>query len=601
MDDFSLSGLQQIDPSGSTPQPAPLSGLPLPTLFGDSAGQSLAGTPAGGIGGSGQGGGPGLDFFQLLSALQGSGGGGVSDLVPPNLSSLLGSIGSGGIGAGSLGQGGGFGGFGQAGGLSQGNAASNATGGAGTSGSVDPLQLLREALGLGKSAAQAFGQGGSNPAVGGVSDPSLGDFQGSSLTNPDINAPTLGIQHGDLGGQFLSSPFITDLATSGMLTGSVIPKDLWDQFSQDPQFLAALTSGQTQDFPSNLLSDAPLGVGGSLQNPLAQSGGDAFSLGAGNIAGGLGGLQSLLGLPGAIQSGNPISILQSLYGAYQGINAAGDFGLPGLSSLLSQAPAAAEGAAGAGTAGLGAFGALAIPTTLAAIYNLFGMDTAMDRARRQPSVAQAIRGDIKNVPQVAQQIANAGVDPGVLGGLGIDQLQSILQNAQTAYDLSSGLATPLALSGKKEAGLTHPDFSSIAGPLQNAESRAFWDIPYAADLIARQGGTPNLSLPFNYLLHMTQGGAGLENRGGFNATAGWDPYYGGQPGSKVRENGERPPTPGAEWATGFGVSPENIGQIESLMSGAQPGNYLQSLNSIYSLLNPNLASTPFGQMYALYH
>src|SRR5260370_5166559 len=84
-DGMSLSGIQNMDPSGSTPQPAPLSGLP---LAGDTSGLSgtdtaLAGSKgaAGGLSG-GQQGAPGLDFFQLMAPLQGGGQEGPS--TPPN-------------------------------------------------------------------------------------------------------------------------------------------------------------------------------------------------------------------------------------------------------------------------------------------------------------------------------------------------------------------------------------------------------------------------------------------------------------------------------------------------------------------------------------
>ncbi len=424
----SLSGLESFDPSGSTPQPAPLSGLALPSLFGGMGGeQGMSG--GGGPGGAGGAlGGPGLDFFQLLGSLTGSGDSGIT-ATAPNLSSLFGPLGSGGIGSGNLGQmdgNGSFGGFGQAGGFSQPQAApQGAQGVAGASGGqLDSIALIRQALGLGQKVLGSGGVAGNTSGTGGSGGLSIGDFEGASLSNPEGIGTASPFQPGDLTSSFLNDPMLGQFATQGgLFHGAQVTPELWDSFKSDPQFLEALRSGNALG-DSNLLGDSPFGAG-SLEMPdFSGSAGGGGGFGLGDIGSGFGGANSLLGLvqnfqnPGAMTQ-NPLGVLQNLYGLYTALNSGLSLGGPTIGGAIS-------GLGGSLGAGLGSIGsaagaAVGIP---AAVFAALGATDFFDKS------AQGFQNNIRNTfGAVPGQVQSFRDIPGLLGGINADSSPDDIANA----------------------------------------------------------------------------------------------------------------------------------------------------------------------------
>ncbi len=619
----SLSGLESFDPSGSTPQPAPLSGLALPSLFGGMGGeQGMAGVGGGAPGG--QQGGPGLDFFQLLGSMQGSGDSGIS-AAPPNLSSLFGQIGQGGLGAGNLGQmdgNGAFGGFGQAGGMSQPTVPSGATGIAGsTGGQLDSIALIRQALGLGQGVAKGLNTGvaGSSGAGGGTGGLDLGDFEGTSLSNAEGVGVASPFQQGDLISPFLNDPMIGRLMTSGVLTGSQMPSELWDSFKSDPQFLEALRSGNALG-DSNLLADYPLGGTGGLQMPnLSGDSPGSSQTGEPGISSGLGGLNSIMGLVQNIQAGggNPMSLLQNLYGAYQSANNLAGLGGPTIQSALG-----ALGAGGLGGLGVGVLGALpgiigsdkpgdaaalaagglisgsmgatmagiaAIPSLWELINDtdLFGLipHDRMQETRGIKKDFDTAWGPYQDTPNTLNSISQSN-DPA--------ELQRLLSIANYQLAQAPAVSRYITTHGGYKPGIAPAqDLSAISPYSQGYSMDAVLGNTLALDKLANLGASPDMG-PQGLNISDIWGGGNAQSvnalMGGLwnsaNPQVSWT--AGGQPQDVYNDFTQMYEKKAMPWT----VTPEQAASF------AQPGHRLQGIQDLFSGLNPQFANTPLGMTLA---
>ena len=236
------------------------------------------------------------------------------------------------------------------------------------------------------------------------------------------------------------------------------------------------------------------------------------------------------------------------------------------------------------------------------INDLTGADQQADRAQRQASVAQGIRGDLRTAPTILQQLAAGAIDPSTLAGMTPAQQEQAYINALNAYGASSGLASPFSTSGKREAGLQHPDFSQALDAAQQLSPVDFFDMVAAYDAI---GGKTPQGLAFPEAMHALAPYANLPTYGPQNQTAlgPFDPYYANQPivQGMPSENdpvGARAARSPEEFLSTIGADPALAGQLAPLMQGVQPGQYLERLNQIFGLLNPNVGSSEFGTLLA---
>jgi hypothetical protein len=472
--DQTLSDIGSLDPSGSTPQPAPLSGLPLAgQLSGAGAGDSMSGTGGSKLSG-GQAAGPGLDFFQLMAQLQQAGDQGITE-GQPNLSSLFEGLGQtgmnqgalGGMGTGALGA---LGGFGAAGGLSQpaGGTAqrTSQSGSTAESGGLDALSLIKQALGIGMKAKgiyeQESGQSlwdqffGPQPegAAGGLSP------AGYSLTdNP--GAASGWEPQGDytLGGAYLNDPTLQNLFTgSGLLTGSEFP-DFASFFGSMPAFQQAFSTGQYDpswassvnpgdysfgDF-SSTLTDPTIGIdaGGGFGSSLGGYGALASSL-----LGALAGLTGSKELGMGAQGIGAISQLYSLAQSIAGLGAAGGLG----TTAASLAPTAASGAGLLGGAGLSGLSAAAGLGFAPAALGMLGLSISDMFDTSASDFAKNTKELFSSVPGVMQQFNTA---PGIYGQLGPG---TSVQDAMRIYNELQGLQDTFQNTGIenlfKAGGLT---------------------------------------------------------------------------------------------------------------------------------------------------
>jgi hypothetical protein len=414
---------------------SPLSNLPpLAWLSGLNLGQSdmsgVSDPSMGGIGATsapGMEGGLGLDALsELLQSQQGTGEG-------VNPASLFGSIG-GNIGQGTLAQGGP--GYSIAGGgltqPTQQQTGSGYVAGQSQQGGIDPMAIIRQALGLAKRGvgiADALGE--ESAAPGGASGTGqLGSSSinpaGYSLTgtgaapegSPEALAQFFG---GEFGSSILNDPTLSNLVTQGLLTGSITPANLSDMSTLGGDRLAgyrlALGEGEIQsDLGNQLLAGSGnqgFSLGGdptlNMSSPglpptdwsgVAQSGiGGGLGLlnliqgiQGGNVTGGVGGgLQTIGALSSLLRSSPELAQSLGLTSGGLGATGAAAGGLGGLLGLASGAQALSKGdpvgaATGIGGGALGTYGALqalsaaypslfggtALPSLTGAIGSLFG-------------------------------------------------------------------------------------------------------------------------------------------------------------------------------------------------------------------------------------
>jgi len=343
---------------------------------------SLSGQPAQGNGIGGAAGGLGLDELSaLLAAQQGSDVAGSAGTPFTQGIGTLGGFGNLGQGAGSYFQAGGT----QAGQQQQGAGAGIA---GGTGGGVDPMAVLKQALGLvQKGAGLIPGQQGSYGTAGdtgvslsdqlrsgqsGIASPTV-DQLGQSLLSANTLSDTLrSIPEGTA---TVGQPQITGYGTigAGGTTGGAIPFGTFDT-SKLEQGLG-LPSGTLANFSPDEISQI---MGGSLTPDQLQQVLGVGETGAGYASPGqlsnLSGYQastpatSPTNIGGALQGGAGAGIgLLNLIQGIQGGNVPGGIGgglqsIGGLASLLQSSPALAQslglssgalGAAGAGAGGLG--------------------------------------------------------------------------------------------------------------------------------------------------------------------------------------------------------------------------------------------------------
>jgi hypothetical protein len=483
-----------------TNQSAPPSGLPyLAYLSGLNLGQggmSGAMDPSLSGGGAQQPSGPGAtgglslsELQQLLMQQQGD-----TSIAAPGVTGgqILQGIG-GTVGQGTLAGGGAVAGNPTAGG------GGGYTAGQSSGGGIDPMAIIKQALGLGAKAVGAFGGTSGSPSgpqtgytAGQTGGGGTGQISPSGYSLTGAGAPEAGSPEGlsqYFGGQFTGTNLFQDptfgpLMTRGLLEGSLTPSDIANFSSLGGDQLAglrtALASGDIQsDFGGQLLSGQGGGQGYSLggNTNLDLSGGGATGgYGLGNVASGLGGLQGILGLVQGAQSGSPTSILQGLQSAYGGIT--GALGISPIADLIAQyAPqlgsalvsAAGTGAsAGAATgasalapaisAALSGLGAAAAPI-IAAITSYIGNQEEMN-ARNAGYVNNPIKGglysaatqgvgrDLGLLDQIQQQ--------GGLGNVGTQQLEQVLpgllNNLMPYYATAQGGLGPIRASDTLTGG-----------------------------------------------------------------------------------------------------------------------------------------------------
>lgn len=427
-------------PSGLPPL-AFLSGLNLGQGGMSGAGDpSLSGSGQAGAGvGAGASGGLGLDeLTQLLMAQQSADS--VGSAGTP-FTQGIGDLG----GFGNLGQGPGYG---QAGGvLSQSQPAQQQQQGAGAvagqsaGGGIDPMAILRQALGLAQKGVGLFGGNPGYSTIGDTGGVSLSDQLRSGeagIASPIVDPNAPGVPPG--------SGFQDPNALGGLLSGGgygspgAVNQTYINQLgggnTASQEFInAALQAGMTPDQIVALQSDPEVfaRLGGTVGTPdtgtasptnslsgVSDSGSGMNLTGAAGSALGAGG--SLLGLIQAIQSGNYGQLPSSLYGLYQG-------GAGLINNLGGSVPQITGNAVDlAGSGGLTAAG---IVNAIPGIIDMLGgghagpelrtitqpiADTAKLLAAQSMAAASAATGSIPYAAIVAQAISDAMSIYGVASG-----------------------------------------------------------------------------------------------------------------------------------------------------------------------------------------
>src|SRR5262245_13597652 len=209
----------------------------------------------------------------------------------------------------------------------------------------------------------------------------------------------------------------------------------------------------------------------------------------------------------------------------------------------------------------------------------------------------------------------AAVEPWTIPNMSAEDARDLFIQGMQVYQASSGLAAPFSHSDAVEASKRWSDYT---GPIETARTQmpqAFLNTLLAYDRAKQLGAdTGGLELAFPEALHMMQSGAGAATYsapgvGQVTAMAAWDPYYASQPVVRtpsINPDGSanfdvpsyRSAASPAEYLRAIGADPALAAKIQPLIDGVQPGQYLKTAQKIFTLLNPQFASTPFGQQLA---
>ena len=232
------------------------------------------------------------------------------------------------------------------------------------------------------------------------------------------------------------------------------------------------------------------------------------------------------------------------------------------------------------------------------------------RACRQESVRRTIAESKQAIPDTLGTLSDvASVDLASIPSMDAQQAAAIVSIGLPAYTESSGLAAPFSHSDAVEAGNRWPDFSQDIATARTVEPKAFLNIIAAYDRLGQLGIQPPMDLTFPEALHMMAGGASLPVTPGYklNALAPWDPYYARQPivtEYQPRQEGsvlftdqvQRTANSPEEYLRAIGFDPGLAAKIGPLIKHVRPGQYLATARQLFSLLNPQFASSPLGQL-----
>lgn len=391
-----------------------------------------------------------------------------------------------------------------------------------------------------------------------------------------------------------------------------------DRFTPVPM---GMGGGAAPTQTASRFTPVPAGMGGG-QAPLSQGGGDSSDLGLGGIqsvlgaaksgvgaiggldkafdnpmgdysdflgplGSGLGGVTSGLGLAQNIASGNPVGALQNAYGLYGAANSAFGLGGPTIGGAVSGGTEALTGAAaGTGGAAAGMLGLSLLP----ALYMIPGIASLLDTGGdRRPSIMHEIKTDAKNAPVVSQQAQTAANGMGMLHGATTETLRAIINNAVQSQAAGAQMSAAYDRSNTSAQGIKSPDYTGLQAKVNPLMNQGTLAALRATDALYNQGIDPSSlkgnidKIPdFNeYLRYFApQSGASGDP---FNLNQVYNPqqYY-------------RDASPSGEGAGYY--FPTTDPKYASLISGAKPGQYESTLNQLFGLANPGVATSGWGKL-----
>jgi hypothetical protein len=295
----------------------------------------------------------------------------------------------------------------------------------------------------------------------------------------------------------------------------------------------------------------------------------------------------------------------------QAVDLGGNFGGESIGGAEFGAELSADAAAGAG-GGL----ALGVIGTIPSIWE--GINDYMQTQSGISATKQNIKTGQRNVGTVLPQLAGGAIDPATLKGMSPKQLQEEFTRAINAYGGSNVLPAEFAMSGRTQMGLAYPDYTQAISTARKLEPVDFFNMVASQDALGAQGLTPGQEgatggayetggIPFGEALHALAPYAGLQKFGPQDLTAvsPFDPYYGKQP--IVTETGQAGPegalpdvqrqarTP-EEFLSTIGADPKLAAQLGPLMENVPPGQFLDRLTKVFSLVNPNFDQSEMGML-----